>query len=210
MHRFKDTVRNARLIGLSAALLVGAACQDPTGHAKNPYPHASTAVGAVIRAVTIDFSSFGGASGDVFNPDFYRRDGIVFPDEMCGSAGCSPWFVSFIQGSASLAGDPRFGPVTATFTRPISALSVEVAPALQGSATYILNLYAASGTLVGTTSVTVTQDERENTNSGYFTISVTDLSKHAKRFTLDNVFVRSSFATTTYIPYGVRSITYTY
>jgi len=96
------------------------------------------------------------------------------------------------------------GPVTATFARPISELSVRVAPALQGTALYLLNAFAESGALLATTSVTVTQDEGDpaNSGSGYFTMSGS--------FALDNVFVCSSFPQNVAIPFGVSSITYTH
>lgn len=162
------------------------------------------------RDVTIDFTSFG--LGTVFEPDFYRSDGIRFPSKRCGSAGCDTWFIAhIIQGDDALLGETRFGPVKATFTRPISSLSLRVAPALQGTATYVLSAFAGSGKLLATTSVTVTQDfgDPANTGFGYFMVSLTNLPKPAKSFTLDNVFVRSSFSNTD-IPYGVSSISYTH
>jgi len=163
-------------------------------------------VGLGAPSETIDFSSFG--SSKDFEPDFFRLDGILFPPEQCGSSGCGTWFVQFIQGDAALVG----GPVTATFARPISDLSVQVAPSLQGTARYVLNAFAESGALLATTSVTVTQDEGDPANSGfgYFTMSLTNLAGQAKSFVLDNVFVRSSFPQNVVIPFGVSSISYTH
>lgn len=165
------------------------------------------------RDVTIDFTSFGAsiAGGNVFEPDFYRSDGIRFPPQRCGSAGCDTWLIwHIVQGDDALWGETRFGPIKATFTRPISNLSLRVAPTLQGTATYVLSAFAASGKLLATTSVTVTQDfgDPANTGFGYFTVSLTNLPKPAKSFTLDQVFVRSSFPQTTDITYGVSSISY--
>jgi hypothetical protein len=167
------------------------------------------------RDVTIDFTSFGAsiAGGNVFEPDFYRSDGIRFPPQRCGSAGCDTWLIwHIVQGDDALWGETRFGPIKATFTRPISNLSLRVAPTLQGTATYVLSAFAASGKLLATTSVTVTQDfgDPANTGFGYFRVSLTNLPKPAKSFTLDQVFVRSSFPQTTDIPYGVSSISYTH
>jgi hypothetical protein len=163
-----------------------------------------------LREVTIDFSSFG--AGDIFEPDFYRAQGIRFPPQRCGSAGCANWTIAHIlQGDDALLGEPGFGPIEASFTKPISDLSLRVAPALQGAATYVLEAFAASGKLVATASVTVTQDfgDPANTGFGYFTISLRNLRRPAKSFTLENVFVRSSFPGNTEIPYGVSSISYT-
>jgi hypothetical protein len=167
--------------------------------------------GVAAREVIIDFSSFGVAAP--FDPDFYRSDGIRFPPQRCGSAGCDTWSVELIQGDAALLGEPVLrGPVQATFTRPISDLSLRVAPALQGTATYVLKAFALSGKVIATTSITVTQDigDPANTGSGYFTISLSELPLPAQSFTLDNVFVRSSFPLNTLIPYGVSSISYTH
>lgn len=165
------------------------------------------------RDVTIDFSSFG--AGEFFQPDFYRSDGILFPPEQCGTEGCGPWFIGFVQGDAALTlGDNplKDAPLTARLTRPISSLSVRVAPSLQGTATYVLSAFAASGRLLATTSVTVTQDfgDPANTGFGYFTVSLTNLPRPAKSFRLINVFVRSTFPLNDHIPYGVSSISYTH
>jgi hypothetical protein len=198
---------------LGLAILLAACSDAPTGEsplaASQPTFGVGAPIGLGVRNVTIDFTSFG--QGKVFEPAFYRLDGILFPPEACGSAGCTPWFIGFIQGDDALAGDPRFGPVTATFSRPISDLSLRVAPALQGTATYVLRAFDQPGRLIATTSITVTQDlaDPEDSGPGYFTISLTNLGRPAKSFELDNVFVRSSFSNTV-IPYGVSSISYTH
>ena len=213
MQLLDKTVRKGRPYGLVIALLLGvSACHDPAGLAVNTHSTVSSAIAAATREVTIDFSTFG--HGEYLDPDFYRRDGIAFPDQFCGSAGCDGLFIGFIQGDAALVGDPRRGPVSATLTRPISELSLLVAPSFQGTATYTLNVFSASGALVGTTSVTVTQDEGDpaNTGFGYFEIAVSNPEKRVKSFTLTSVFVRSAspFPHVGVIPYGVSSITYTY
>ena len=191
---------------LPGTLLVALSCSEaPTSTEPSFKPG-----GVGAREVTIDFTSFG--EGKVFDPDFYRSDGIRFPPAPCGSLGCGTWFVGFIQGDDALVGEPEFGPVKATFTRPVSDLSLQVAPSAQGTARYLLNVFAASGKLLAATSVTVTQDEGDPANSGfgYFTISLTNLPRPVKSFTLDNVFVRSSFPLNTHISYGVSSISYTH
>lgn len=188
----------------SGIFLAALSCSDgPTS------PESSLKAGVAAREVTIDFTSFGAA--DIFEPDFYRSDGILFPRQRCGSAGCDTWSIAhIIQGDDALLGENWFGPIKASFTRPVSSLSLRVAPALQGTATYLLSAFAASGKLLATTSVTVTQDfgDPANTGFGYFTISLTNLARPAKSFTLDNVFVRSTYPTNVNMPYGVSSISY--
>ena len=213
MHIVSDAFHTIRRYGLLTALIIGSsACQDPSAPARDNALSSSPALAAASREVTIDFSTFG--HGEYLDPDFYRRDGIAFPDQFCGSAGCDGLFIGFIQGDAALVGDPRRGPVSATFTRPISELSLLVAPSFQGTATYTLNVFSASGALVGTSSLTVTQDEGDpaNTGFGYFEIAVSNPEKRVKSFTLTSVFVRSAspFPHVGVIPYGVSSITYTY
>ena len=211
MRSLNCTVRKTRPFAYLTALLLGAgACLEPTGPAVGFSQPSNAAVGLSAREVTIDFSSYG--AGKVFDPEFYRLDGITFPREACGSAGCSPWLVGFYQGDAALVGEPRFGSVKATFTRPIADLLLRVAPGLQGTATYLLKAFAPSGRLLATTSVTVTEDFGDPANSGfgYFEIRLANLPGPAKSFTLDNVFVRSSFPQNVAIPYGVSSISYTH
>ena len=196
----------AVLVTSAGALLSACADLSPTESADRTSFRVRARVGLGTPSVTIDLSTFG--SSKFFVPDFYRLDGILFPPEQCGVSTCSAWFAQFIQGDDALVG----GPVTATFTRPISDLSLRVAPALQGTATYVLKAFAESGPLLATTSVTVTQDEGDPANSGfgYFTMSLTNLPGPAKSFALDNVFVRSSFPQNVAIPFGVSSISYTH
>jgi hypothetical protein len=187
----------ALLVGLLMICLTGAVAS------------AAGAVGPPPSEASVDFSSHGFGALD---PDFYRSDGIVFPGEQCGAAGCMPPEVVLTQDDAALVGLPRFGPVEARFTRPISAISLRVAPRLQGTATYTLRAFAGSGELVDSVSVTVTQDfgDPENTGFGYFTISLEQLDSPAKSFTLDSVFVRSSFPFNQEIDYGISSIVFTH
>lgn len=165
------------------------------------------------REATIDFSTYP-TGGDVttFDPAFYRADGILFPPQRCGTAGCDDWLVSpLIQGEPSLIGQPQYGPIEASFTRPVSTISLRVAPALQGTATYVLKAYSASNQLLAAASLTVTQDfgDPANTGFGHFNVGVANLSKPAKRFTFESVFVRASYVLIPpAIPYGVSSISY--
>jgi hypothetical protein len=104
----------------------------------------------------------------------------------------------------------RRSAITATFTRSVSDLSFSFAPALQGTATYVLTAYSAPGDVIGTTSVTVTEDfgDPANEGFGYHVISLTSLPTPARSFTLDSLFVRSSFPSNTQIDCGVSSISY--
>jgi hypothetical protein len=166
--------------------------------------------GVAQRRVTIDFTSFG--IGSPWQPDFYKSEGIRFTRQQCGAAGCRDLSVDLFQGDAALQGEPPFGPIRATFTRPVSDLSLEVAPGLQGTVIYVLKAFSASGKLLGTTRLRVTQDfgDPANTGFGYVTVSLPNLPKAAKSFTLQSVFVRSTFPLNTEIPYGIGSISYSH
>ena len=166
--------------------------------------------GVAQQQVTIDFTSLG--IGRYWQPDFVRSDGIRFTRQQCGAAGCRTLSVDLIQGDAALLGEPQFGPIQATFTRPIADLSLRVAPALQGTVIYVLKAFAASGKLLGTARLSVTQDfgDPANTGFGYVTVRLSNLPKPAKSFTFQSVFVRSTFPLNTEIPYGISSISYTH
>src|SRR6266511_2427389 len=111
--------------------------------------------GVGATEVIVDFSN--NDQGD-FDPLSYRSDGIVFPPQRCGSGGCDSWFVGFVQGDNALVGNPLLGGITARFTRPVSELSLRVAPAAQGTATYTLTAFGGSGKELASESLTVTQD----------------------------------------------------
>src|SRR5437667_4828133 len=142
---------------------------------------------------TIDFSTH--VVGP-FQSDFYKKDGVVFTE---GS------FVGFIQGDQALV-----GPVAATFRPPVFGLSVSVAPSLQGTAEYTLTASDATGRVIGSASVIITEDSGDPTTQpfGYFTIELRSLPRRAKFFTLQNRFVRSSYPQVTRIDFGVSSITF--
>jgi hypothetical protein len=193
---------------VAIALIPFTGCTDPSP--SSPLSNAPTrGVSADVvggTTITVAFSSFG--SGQVFDPTFFDASGIDFPPQQCDPSGCHTWFVGFIQGSPALGG----GVVSATFTHPVSDLSLLVAPALQGTATYTLKAFDASRSLLASTSVTVTQDQGDPATIayGYFPIALATLPAPATSFTLDNVLVRSSFPNTVgAIPYGVSTISFT-
>ena len=148
---------------------------------------------AIGLPVTVDFSTHGHGP---LQPDSYKRDGVVFTE---GS------FVGFIQGDDALV-----GPVAGRFTPPVSSLSARLAPAVQGTAEYTLRAFDASGDVVASASVTVTQDTGDPASGpfGYFTIDLGTLPRGAKWFELNNRFVRSSFPHITSIQFGVSDLTY--
>ncbi len=142
---------------------------------------------------TVDFSTHGQGS---FQSDFFQGSGIIFTT---GS------FVGFIQSDETLN-----GPIAANFATPVSRLFAEIAPALQGTAMYTLSVFDDSANIIDSTSLTVTQDTGDpNSGSfGSFTIDLGTIPTAATSFTIENTFIRSSFATNTSIPYGVSSITF--
>ena len=142
---------------------------------------------------TIDFSTPGQG---IFQPDFFKRQDLVFTQ---GD------FVGFVQGDEAL-----IGPLAGTFHPSVCSISVRVAPAYQGTASYTLTAYSASGKTVGSTTMIITQDigEPASGSPGYFVIELTGLSQKAQTFTLENQFIRSSFPQNTQISFGVSSITY--
>ena len=147
---------------------------------------------AQAATTTIDFSAAGVGP---FDQSFFKKQGVVFTDGT---------FVGFVQSDEALIG-PIAGKVRGGFT----TLSLSVAPAFQGTATYTLIAFR-KGKEIARTSVTVTQDLGDPSTSpaGYFTISIGPLPKKADSFSLSNKFVRSSFPNNTLIEFGVSSITF--
>ena len=195
----------AALVAIALILFTGCNDPSPSGPQSNAPTRGVAADVVAGTTITVAFSSFG--SGQVFDPTFFDASGIDFPPQQCDPS-CHTWFVGFIQGSPALTA----GVVHATFTHPVSDLSLLVAPALQGTATYTLKAFAASGSLLASTSVTVTQDQGDPATIayGYFPIALATLPAPATSFTLDNVLVRSSFPNTVgAIPYGVSTISFT-
>ena len=160
---------------------------------------------------TIDFST--APSGSVLPKDFYRAQGIIFNEE---------YFVGFIQGDDALvSGSTENGDsaqIGATFTAPVTTLSVEVAPAFQGTAEYTVTAFDSGGQVVATKSVTRTEDTGDPADQGfgYFTIGLGPLAGPAHSFILTNRFIRSSFGTPicgggglACFSFGLSTITYT-
>ena len=96
------------------------------------------------------------------------------------------------------------------FVRPAAQVSVLVAPRLQGTARYVLRVFGADGRPLAEQSVTVTQDfgDPANTGFGSFSLAVRGLARPAASFTVESIFVRSSFPGTSEIPFGISSISF--
>jgi hypothetical protein len=144
---------------------------------------------ASAKSTAIDFSEHGGGA---FNRSFFK--GVKFTE---GS------FVGYIQGDQALVGG-----LAGKTKKRFSTISANVSPAGQGTAVYTLAAYKDKR-LVGSSSVTVTQDVGDPANGpfGYETITLGNLAKKADAFRLDNTFVRSSFPDITVIEFGTSSIT---
>jgi hypothetical protein len=169
--------------------------------------------GVGLSTVTIDFSSFNSDPSTIepIDGDYFAADGIRFSTP-CNADGCSILEVGMVQGDAALRQRPFLGGFEASLSRPVSAISVRFAPGLQGTATYVLRAYSASGDLLASTSTTVTQDfgDPANTGFGHINLSLDDLPAPAKKLTLDSIFVRSSYTWINAIDFGIHEITYTH
>ena len=158
------------------------------------------------KAATIDFSTAPQAP-EPFPKDFYAQQGIVFTEASN---------VGNIQGDEALGGAPT---VAGVFTAPIIRLSLEAAPAFQGTAEYTLTAFDRAGLVVDSRAVVVTEDEGDPAHQGfgYFTVDLGTLPRPATSFTFRSRFLRSSFGTPDCggepvercFSYGVRSITFT-
>ena len=157
--------------------------------------------------VTADFSEVG--VGNVMDSRFFHSSGLTFPEEQC-QPDCASWAIEQIQGDAALPQPPGRRPIVGRFSRPVSAVSLRVAPSLQGTAVYVLRAFSADGRVVDERAMSVTQDFGDPANTGfaYFTIGVSGLRHPAKWFAIDNIFVRSSFGGT-FVSYGVASVSFT-
>ena len=89
------------------------------------------------------------------------------------------------------------GDITATFTRPVTSVTVSFAVWSEGTAEYSLTAYAPSGRAIANSSTTAAET---STGTGYHTLVVHDLPSKAKSFSM----------TGGWIVFGVNSITYTY
>lgn len=151
---------------------------------------AQPAVAASPASTTIDFSQAGRGP---FNPSYFSD--AAFTE---GS------WVGYIQGDEAL-----IAPVAGTAASKFTSVSVDFAPAFQGTADYTIEAFSSAGRVIGSSTVRATQDTGESETGpwGYVTLQLGPLPKKAGSFRISNSFVRSSFPNITVIDFGVASIT---
>jgi hypothetical protein len=151
---------------------------------------ASPAVAASPTSATIDFSQAG------IGP----FDQAYFSDAAFSEGS----FVGYVQGDEAL-----IGPAAGTAAGKFTGISVEIAPAFQGTADYTIEAFSNADRVLGSSTVRVTQDtgDPETDPFGYVTLDLSSLPKKANSFRISNSFVRSSFPNITVIDFGVASIT---
>ena len=151
---------------------------------------------AAKATVVIDFSTVGVTSGSL-DPLFFKSEGIRFADSLA---------LDIVNGDVAALFVVR--PLAATFTRPVSGITVSLAlvgPDVAGhTSDYTLTAYSGSGNVVGSTTVTVTQGGTGDTPIGFSTISLSDLSSGAKSFSLTPVLGTPN------PPFAVNWLSYTY
>jgi hypothetical protein len=151
---------------------------------------ASPAAAAPLTTATIDFSQPGIGP---FDQSYFSEAGF--------SEGS---FVGYVQGDEAL-----IGPVAGTAASKFTGVSVDVAPAFQGTADYTIEALSPADRVIGSSTVRITQDTEDPETGpwGYVTLELGSLPKKASSFRIRNSFVRSSFPNITVIDFGVASIT---
>jgi hypothetical protein len=135
--------------------------------------------------VTIDMSDHGGGT---FNRDYFQNEGVVFTE---GD------FVGYVQGDDALIFDQNNG-LSGLFTLgPVTDISVEIAPWLQGTWAYRLAALDGLSSIIDSEAIVVTQDtgDPEHSGFGYFSIELTGLPG-AVGFLVESTFIRTSYGTT--------------
>jgi hypothetical protein len=151
---------------------------------------ASPAVAASPASATIDFSQ----------PGIGPFDRSYFSEARFSQGS----FVGYVQGDEAL-----IGPLAGTAASKFTSISVDIAPAFQGTADYTIEAFSSADRVIGSSTVRVTQDTEDPETGpwGYVTLELASLPKKARSFRLSNTFVRSSFPNITVIDFGVASIT---
>ena len=169
-----------RRLALAVALLAGlAGLATPVSKA------------APVTTVTIEIDDLGAWTG------FYNVDPLAFKAN--GIRLASDYVVGFSNGHAVLSGSASNTPpftIAASFTRPVSSISASIRMHEQGTADYTLAAYGASGELIGSSKMTLSQD---GLDGNFHTVSLDNLPSKAKSFTILGG-----------LEYGVKSIRYTY
>ena len=120
--------------------------------------------------------------------DFYEAQGVVLN---------RTYYVSLVQGDEAVVLDGGIARgIAGTFRGPPArSISVEVAPAFQGTASYTLTARDQRDRVVGRKSVIRTEDTGDPADQGfgYFTVAVGSLPRPARSFTVTNQFIRRSY-----------------
>ena len=144
--------------------------------------------------VTLDFSAPGQG---VFDQSFFvgARRGV---------------HVGRVRGVRAGRRRARPGTGRGRFARPVSALSVSLAPAYAGTAEYTLDALNSSGKRVGRARTTVVQDAGDPATGpfGYFTMQLGSL-RGATAFRLSTRLISSSSPNITLMELGLASLTFT-
>ena len=146
---------------------------------------------APVTTVTIAIDDLGVWTG------FYNVDPLAF--KVNGIRLANDYVVGFSNGHAVLLGSASNTPpftIAASLTRPVSSVSASIRMHVQGTADYTLAAYAASGELVGSSTITLSQD---GLDGNFYTVSLDNLPIKAKSFTILGG-----------LDYGVKSISYSY
>jgi hypothetical protein len=159
------------------------------------------------RTVVVDLSAVG--QTNIMTGDFFSSLGVTFPAQQCGPVTCLDWFVGWIQGDDAIGAGDYNGPITARFSMPVSAISVQLAPAFQYRGSYTLSAFDANGRLVGQKTVVKNQDPGlpDFTGWGYFPVSLTHLSGPACSMRVSGTWLNSSWTANGTADFGLSSIT---
>lgn len=143
-------------------------------------------------AITVDFDALGPWT-DFFRMDplFFKSDGIRFADD---------YMVGMSNGQAVLIGNQAWNTppftIAASLTRPVRSITATIRMGLQGTSDYTLIAYSASGDVIGSSTITLTQN---GLDGNFYAIVVDNLPSSAKSFSIVGG-----------VEYGVASISYQY
>jgi len=143
-------------------------------------------------ATTTDFDAMGSWTDFVhMDPLFFKSAGIRFE---------SDYVVGWSNGHAALVANevwttPPFT-IAATFTRPVTSVSVSFRMGMQGTSDYTLVAYSPSGDVIGSDTISLTNN---GLDGNFYDVTVSNLPSKAKSFSIVGA-----------IEYDVKSITYEY
>ena len=145
----------------------------------------------IVETVFISMTEHGSTvdTGKNFNKEFFKDEGVVF---------FTTGGVSTVQGRLALISwdaDDVYGndDVDGYFTEITNSISVDVAPYAQGTWNYILTAFDKDGEILGSDSITNTQDvlDPDNDGWGYITLAL-NTSAPIANFSVRSDFLRNS------------------